>query len=164
MLDNKYLYSKEFWAFNFATATVGFVLNIASMLQVCTLLGKHRILPLHALQKFSYPKTAISPEMVTTQDFRPLGSLSLILSNLPPLPQVRVTSPLTHMVVGAFKGAVTTCLGVVLYGNKMNITSTIGVAILISSSFAYSYFKYQHTQGEQKLRESSSDDESRKDK
>jgi len=110
MLDNKYLYSKEFWAFNFATATVGFVLNIASMLQV------------------------------------------------------RVTSPLTHMVVGAFKGAVTTCLGVVLYGNKMNITSTIGVAILISSSFAYSYLKYQHTQGEQKLRESSSDDDSRKDK
>jgi hypothetical protein len=68
------------------------------------------------------------------------------------------------MVVGAFKGAVTTCLGVVLYGNKMNITSTIGVAILISSSFAYSYLKYQHTQGEQKLRESSSEDESRKDK
>lgn len=34
MLDNKFLYDRNFWLFNFATATVGFVLNIASMLQV----------------------------------------------------------------------------------------------------------------------------------
>lgn len=70
--------------------------------------------------------------------------------------QVRVTSPLTHMVVGAFKGAVTTVLGVILYGNKMNITSSIGVAILITASFAYSYLKYQHTQSEIRLRTESS--------
>mmetsp|Transcript_30117 Transcript_30117/g.58875 ORF Transcript_30117/g.58875 Transcript_30117/m.58875 type:complete len:343 (+) Transcript_30117:88-1116(+) len=105
MLDNALLYDTRFWTFNFATATVGFVLNLASMMQV------------------------------------------------------RVTSPLTHMVVGAFKGAVTTCLGVVLYGNKMNLTSTMGVAILICSSFAYSYLKWQHTNSETRLREKGSDDD-----
>uniref|UniRef100_A0A7S0YLG0 Sugar phosphate transporter domain-containing protein n=1 Tax=Hemiselmis tepida TaxID=464990 RepID=A0A7S0YLG0_9CRYP len=99
MLDNPVLYDQRFWAFNFATATVGFVLNLASMMQV------------------------------------------------------RVTSPLTHMVVGAFKGAVTTCLGVVMYGNKMNMTSALGVTILISCSFFYSYLKWQHTNSETSLRE-----------
>uniref|UniRef100_A0A6U4TTN3 Sugar phosphate transporter domain-containing protein n=1 Tax=Hemiselmis andersenii TaxID=464988 RepID=A0A6U4TTN3_HEMAN len=99
MLDNPVLYDRAFWAFNFATATVGFVLNLASMMQV------------------------------------------------------RVTSPLTHMVVGAFKGAVTTCLGVVMYGNKMNLTSTVGVTILISCSFFYSYLKWHHTQSETSLKE-----------
>jgi GDP-fucose transporter C1 len=94
MLDNAVLYDSKFWAFNFATASVGFVLNLASMLQV------------------------------------------------------RLTSPLTHMVVGAFKGAVTTCLGVLLFGNKMTLTSTLGVAILILSSFSYSYLKYQHSTSE----------------
>jgi GDP-fucose transporter C1 len=94
MLNNPVLYDTKFWAFNFATASVGFVLNLASMLQV------------------------------------------------------RLTSPLTHMVVGAFKGAVTTCLGVLMFGNMMNFTSAIGVGILILSSFAYSYLKYQHSTSE----------------
>lgn len=102
MLHNAVLYDPKFWAFNFATATVGFVLNLASMLQV------------------------------------------------------RLTSPLTHMVVGAFKGAVTTCLGVLLYGNQMNFISAIGVAILILSSFAYSYLKYLNSQSETKVEDAKS--------
>mmetsp|Transcript_50671 Transcript_50671/g.120664 ORF Transcript_50671/g.120664 Transcript_50671/m.120664 type:complete len:233 (+) Transcript_50671:57-755(+) len=85
LIDSPALSNVNFWVFNFVTATVGFVLNIAAMLQV------------------------------------------------------RYTSPLTHMIVGSFKGAVTSIIGVLFFDNKMSFQSAVGLAILIASSFAYSY-------------------------
>jgi len=42
---------------------------------------------------------------------------------------------------GSFKGAVTSVIGVVFFGNHMNPQSALGLSILIASSFAYSYLK-----------------------
>eukprot|EP00960_Hanusia_phi_P072214 767730-Hanusia_phi.AAC.2 len=87
LLSSPFLLDIEFWLFNFATASVGFVLNVAAMLQV------------------------------------------------------KFTSPLTHMVVGSVKGAVTSVIGVLFYGNRMDGMSCIGLSVLLISSFAYSYLK-----------------------
>lgn len=76
-----------FWTFNFLTASVGFLLNLAAMLQV------------------------------------------------------QYTSPLTHMISGSFKGAVTSLLGVLLSNNQMSLQSALGLGVLLFSSFLYSFFQ-----------------------
>ena len=54
---------------------------------------------------------------------------------------VQHTSPLTHMVAGSFKGAVTSLLGVAALGNAMSPASHAGLALLLASALAYSVLK-----------------------
>eukprot|EP00802_Teleaulax_amphioxeia_P014376 Tamp_14440.p1 GENE.Tamp_14440~~Tamp_14440.p1 ORF type:complete len:402 (+),score=78.24 Tamp_14440:90-1208(+) len=70
------------------------------------------------------------------------GSVGFFL-NAVAMMHVRYTSPLTHMIVGSLKGAVTTLISVAVLGDQVNAQGVTGLSILIASSFAYSYFRAQ---------------------
>ena len=74
------------------------------------------------------------------------GTVGFLL-NVVAMLHVRYTSPLTHMIIGSLKGAVTTFISVVLLGDKINAQGVTGLGILVISSFLYSYFRRPVSKG-----------------
>ena len=70
------------------------------------------------------------------------GTVGFLL-NVVAMLHVRYTSPLTHMIMGSLKGAITTFISVLVLGDVINPQGVAGLALLVVASVLYSYFRRQ---------------------
>lgn len=67
------------------------------------------------------------------------------LINIAGFLQIKVTSPITHMVSGAVRGVLQTILAVMLFGDTVTFSRLVGIFLILAGSTGYTWVRNKET-------------------
>ena len=59
--------------------------------------------------------------------------------------QIKVTSPVTHMISSALRGVLQTLVAVACFGDKVTVGNAVGIALVLAGSSWYTWARNRET-------------------